>query len=192
MEKLYTTHDISSLLQMDASTISKWIDKGIITAFRTPGRHRRVRAGHLRDFLLAHRMPVPEELGGGMVKLLVVDDEKPVLDGIKRAFKPHAAQVAVVTTTSAVEALLLVSEERPHGLLIDLNMPDMDGLEVLRRIRARHQLDGVKLIAMTAKQNADLVGQALKAGAVACLTKPVDVAQVLELFKVPLAMTAKR
>jgi CheY-like chemotaxis protein len=68
----------------------------------------------------------------------------------------------------------------------------MDGLEVLRRIRARHQLDGVKLIAMTARQNADLVGQALKAGAVACLTKPVDVAQVLELFKVPLAMTAKR
>ena len=134
---------------------------------------------------------LPEDLGGGLVRLLVVDDEEPALDAIKRAFKPFASQVEVVTTTSGVEALLMVSEERPHGMLIDLNMPDLDGLEVVRRVRAHKQLEGVRLVAMTARQNADIVEQSLKDGAVACLAKPVDVQQVLELFKVPLAMAAK-
>jgi len=80
MDQLFTTHDISRLLQVDPSTVSKWIDKGILMAFRTPGGHRRVRSSDLRTFLIAHQMPVPEELGSGVIRLLVVDDEKPVLE----------------------------------------------------------------------------------------------------------------
>ncbi|MHB8872191.1 MAG: response regulator [Myxococcaceae bacterium] len=192
MEKLYTTHDISRLLQMDSSTISKWVDKHFITAFRTPGRHRRVRASDLRAFLVGNQMPIPEELGSGAVRLVVVDDEKPVLDAIKRAFKPLASQVEVTTTTSGVEALLLVSEQRPHGLLIDLDMPGMDGLEIVQRLRARTQLEGVRSVTMTARHTAEAEQQSLKAGAVACLAKPIDVQQVLELFRVPLALAARK
>lgn len=191
MESLYTTHDISRLLQVDPSTVSKWIDRGILFAFRTPGGHRRVRSGDLRSFLIAHQMPVPDELGSGTVQLLVVDDEKPVLDAVKRAFKPYANQVDVVTTTSGVEAILLVSEGKPHGMLIDLNMPDLDGLEVCRRIRSRKALEGVRLITMTARHSQEVADQSLKAGAIACLPKPVDVQQVLDLFRVPIGLGKK-
>lgn len=191
MDQLYTTHDISRLLQVDPSTVSKWIDRGILLAFRTPGGHRRVRAGDLRAFLIQHQMPVPDELGSGAIKLVIVDDEKPVLEAMKRAFKPFAAQVELVTTTSGVEAVLLVSEQRPHGLLIDLNMPDLDGLEVCRRIRSRKPLDGVKIITMTGRHTPDQVEASMKAGATACLPKPVDVQQVLEQFKIPMALSSQ-
>jgi excisionase family DNA binding protein len=191
MEPLYTTHEISRIIQVDPSTVSKWIDKGILVAFRTPGRHRRVRASDLRSFLVAHEMPMPEELGSSLVKLLIVDDEKPVLDAIKRAFKPYAAQVEVNTTTSGVEALLLISEQKPHGLLIDLSMPDMDGLEVVRRVHSRKQLEGVRCLTMTSRPSQDLTAQSTKAGALACLAKPIDPRLVLELFRVPMAMATK-
>lgn len=187
-DQLYTTHDISRLLQVDPSTVSKWIDRGILMAFRTPGGHRRVRSADLRAFLITHQMPVPEELGSGVVKLLVVDDERPVLDALKRAFKPYSNQVELQTTSSGVEALLLVSEQKPHGMLIDLNMPDIDGLEVCRRIRARKQMEGVRLITMTSLHSPEVVEQSLQAGAIACLPKPLDVQQVLELFRVPMAL----
>ncbi|NNB85525.1 response regulator [Corallococcus exiguus] len=187
-DQLYTTHDISRLLQVDPSTVSKWIDRGILMAFRTPGGHRRVRSTDLRTFLVTHQMPVPEELGSSTVRLLVVDDERPVLDAIKRAFKPHANQVELQTTTSGVEALLLVSEQKPHGMIIDLNMPDIDGIEVCKRIRARKQMEGVRLITMTSMHTPDVVEQSKQAGAVACLAKPLDVTQVMELFRVPLAL----
>ncbi|MFZ5468678.1 MAG: response regulator [Myxococcota bacterium] len=192
MEQLYTTHDISRLLQVDPSTVSKWIDRGILLAFRTPGGHRRVRSGDLRSFLIAHEMPVPEELGAGPVKLVVVDDEKPALEAIKRAFKPYASQVELVTTTSGIDAILLVSELRPHGLLIDLNMPEIDGLEVVRRVKGRKQLEGVRLMTMTGRYNQELAEASVKAGAIACFPKPLEVEKVLELFRVPLALGARR
>ena len=192
MESLYTTHDISRLLQVDPSTVSKWIDRGILLAFRTPGGHRRVRSGDLRSFLITHQMPVPDELGSGTVQLLMVDDEKPVLDALKRAFKPYANQVELTSTTSGVEALLLVSEHKPHGMLVDLSMPDLDGLEVCRRIRARKALEGVRIITMTGRYTPDVVEQSLKAGATACMAKPVDVQQVLDVFRIPIGLTAKR
>lgn len=191
MEALYTTHDISQLLQVDPSTVSKWIDRGILTAFRTPGGHRRVRSSDLRTFLIAHQMPIPDELGSGIIKLLVVDDEKPVLDAIKRAFKPFAEQVQLTTTSSGIEALLMVAELKPHGMLIDLNMPDLDGYEVVRRIKARKPLEGVRLITMTARDSADAQAESLKAGAVACLSKPLNPQQLLDLFRVPLSLTTK-
>lgn len=191
MDQLYTTHDISRLLQVDPSTVSKWIDRGILMAFRTPGGHRRVRSSDLRSFLIAHQMPVPEELGSPVVRLLVVDDEKAVLDSVKRTFKPFASQIELTTTTSGVEALLLVSEQKPHGMLIDLNMPDIDGLEVCRRIRARKQLESVRLITMTGRHSQDTIDASLKAGAIACLPKPVDAQQVVDLFRVPIALNTR-
>ena len=191
-DTLYTTHDISRLLQVDPSTVSKWIDRGILLAFRTPGGHRRVRSADLRTFLITHQMPVPEELGSGTVKLLVVDDERQQLDAIKRAFKPYASQVELTLTSSGVEALLVVSENKPHGMLIDLNMPDIDGLEVCRRIRARKPLESVRLITMTSHLTPELEEQSREAGALACLAKPFEVQQVLELFRVPLALNAAK
>lgn len=191
-DTLYTTHDISRLLQVDPSTVSKWIDRGILLAFRTPGGHRRVRSADLRTFLITHQMPVPEELGSGTVKLLVVDDERQQLDALKRAFKPYAAQVELTLTSSGVEALLVVSENKPHGMLIDLNMPDIDGLEVCRRIRARKPLESVRLITMTSNLTPELAEQSREAGALACLAKPFEVQQVLELFRVPLALNAAK
>jgi excisionase family DNA binding protein len=191
-DRLYTTHDISRLLQVDPSTVSKWIDRGILLAYRTPGGHRRVRSKDLRTFLIAHEMPLPDELGSDVVRLVIADDEKSTLEAIKRVFKPYGAQFEITTTGSGIEALLLVSEHRPHGLVIDLNMAEIDGFEVVRQLKSRKALEGVKLIAMTERHTPEVVEKALEAGAVLCLPKPLEVAHLLELFKLPLAMGAKK
>jgi len=191
MDPLYTTHDISRLLQVDPSTVSKWIDRGILLAFRTPGGHRRVRGADLRTFLIAHQMPLPDELGSPTVRLLAVDGDRQELESLRRTFRGRAPQLELTTTPSGVEALLLVSELKPHGMLVDLNLPDMDGLEICRRIRARKALEGVRLLTMTRRHGPESVDLSLKAGAVACFAKPVEVEAVVELFRVPLAMGAK-
>lgn len=56
--QLYTTHDVARMLQVDASTVAKWIDKKMLVAFRTPGGHRRVRATDFRTFCATHNMPI--------------------------------------------------------------------------------------------------------------------------------------
>jgi excisionase family DNA binding protein len=63
-----TTHEIASLLEFDPSTVSKWVDRGLLGAFRTPGGHRRIGRLDLIAFLRAHQMPVPAALGAEPAK----------------------------------------------------------------------------------------------------------------------------
>lgn len=185
MDSLFTTHDAARILGIHPFTVGRWIDQGLLKAYRTAGGHRRVRGPELRRYLLEHDMPVPQELansGGTKLKLLIVDDEQLMLNALKRSFKPFAGEVDLTMTTSAVDALLLLADIRPDAMLIDINMPDLDGFEVCRRVRAFKPLEDVKLVVMTALYRSDIVGSALRAGAVACLAKPIDVKEVLSLM----------
>jgi excisionase family DNA binding protein len=191
MDRLLTTHDIAEMVQVDASTISKWIDRGILVAFRTPGGHRRVRAGDLVTFLRQHEMPVPEELAGSIVQLLAVDADKTSLDALKRVLKPHATTITLYTTTSGIEGVLLTSELRPHGVLVDLDLPDLDGLELCRAIRARPAFAAIRVVTMTSRHSKALHDKSLAAGAASCLPKPIELEDLLNLFRVPVALARK-
>ncbi|RLD16155.1 MAG: hypothetical protein DRI36_06100, partial [Caldiserica bacterium] len=59
-EKTFTTFDIAKILDVYPSTVAKWIDKGELNAFTTPGGHRRVRKSDLVSFLKKHNIPVPD------------------------------------------------------------------------------------------------------------------------------------
>ena len=175
--KPLTTHDVAHMLQVDASTVSKWIDKNLLLAYRTPGGHRRVRTSDLRKFLEEHNMPVPDELAGRKVRLLAVDDEPKNLRALSRALHPISDRLEFVTTTSAIDGLLKLGEERFDGLLVDLEMPELDGLEVIRRVRAHSSLAEVTIVAMTTSASAAATKDAIEAGAALCLKKPVDIDQ---------------
>ncbi len=68
-----------------------------------------------------------------MAKILIVDDEQPVCDLLSRIFNRHGHQA--VTATGGYDALVAFQEYRPDVTVLDLRMPEMDGLAVLRRIR---------------------------------------------------------
>lgn len=89
----------------------------------------------------------------------------------------------MTTTSSGIEALLLLGELQPDAALIDLNMPDLDGFEVLRRVRKFKSLAGVTLVAMTGHHTPSANAMSLKSGAIACLAKPFDAGSVLMLIK---------
>src|SRR5438552_9633636 len=71
---------------------------------------------------------------------------------------------------------------RPDVVLCDIGLPDIDGFEVARRIRARADLAATRLIALTGYGQAEDMRQALKAGFEAHLTKPVNLEQLMALL----------
>jgi excisionase family DNA binding protein len=192
MESLFTTHDVARLIQVNASTVSKWIDKSILIAFRTPGGHRRVREGDLKTFLQAHHMPIPPELGAANFRLLIVDDEKSIVQSLKRALQRKAPHVEVLTATSGIEAIWLLADEKPNAALINVHMRDVDGFEVCRAVRARKSLEGVTLVMTTVAVTPAIRAKSQQAGAIQCLAKPVDVRELLALFRVPIALSHGR
>lgn len=179
-DRSLTTHEVGRLLAVHPFTIGRYVDDGTLKGFKTAGGHRRVLASELRRYMEAHQMPVPPELEAGddRLRLLIVDDDAAVLRALKRVFKPLAAEVEVLTTDSPIEALLMVGAQRPDALLFDLEMPVLNGLELLRRLRGAKG-KGLRLIAMTGLGRTDVIGSALREGALAVLEKPIDPVAVL-------------
>ena len=131
------------MLQVDPSSVAKWIDRGVLLAFRTPGGHRRVRAADLVQLLEAHRMPIPRELGAVRVRVLAL-----VGEGAGRRLGEVLAgegTLELVLSSSPVEVLLNLGDEAFDGLIIDLELPGVDALDLVRRIRAREKLERLKI-----------------------------------------------
>ncbi len=119
---------------------------------------------------------VATELGG--LKVLVVDDQADARDLITRVLVACAADV--ITASSAEEALTLLQTELPSLLISDIGMPDMDGFELIRRVRALEPEQGGRIpaIALTAFARSEDRTRALRAGFVAHLSKPVDATEL--------------
>ena len=102
-------------------------------------------------------------------RLLLVDDEPLILEVLREHFK---ADYDVETALNGADALGAVVRARPDVVLLDINMPRMNGIEVLRDIK---QIDAsIAVIMVTANEQIALAAEALTGGAFAYVPKPFD------------------
>jgi len=185
-DQLLTSSEVGELLQVNPSSVKKWVDDGLLAAFRTPGGHRRIRAADLVTFLVRHDMPIPSDLQDAAKKrLLIVDDEVDQLKALSRSFKRFADRIEVQTTANGIDALVLVGSFHPHAVLLDVYMPGIDGLEVCRRLKKNPATKDVQVYVVSGSFTSALEQKALEAGAAKCLPKPIDVRNVVSLMFPP-------
>ena len=190
-DKLLTSHQVGEILQVNPSSINKWVNDGRIQAFRTPGGHRRIRAGDLVAFLEKHKMPVPRPLAGlSRRRLLIVDDSPKQLEALKRRLKPHSDRVELAVAANGVDALVQLGSFRPHVMVIDVTLSEVDGFEVCRRLKANGETRGIDVILTTDVASKETEMEALEAGAKRCLVKPIDINLLLEVLGLPVQATA--
>jgi DNA-binding response OmpR family regulator len=103
-------------------------------------------------------------------RILVVDDEQSVVEVLSEYFSGQG--YTVVTASSGEEALRTLPEYRPSVVLLDVRMPGLDGVEVLRRIRGMDK--DVAVIMVTANEDVELARETLKLGAFDYVAKPFD------------------
>lgn len=113
------------------------------------------------------------------IKILVVDDDIDTRELIKRVLEDCKAEVLIAG--SAAEALPMVENARPQVLLSDIGMPEMDGYELLKRIRALGPDRGGKIpaIALTAFARTEDRTRALRAGFIIHVSKPVEPSELI-------------
>ena len=105
-----------------------------------------------------------------MTKLLVVDDEEEICDFLKCFFEER--HFKVTTALSGEEALERVREEQPDVCLLDIKMPGIDGIQVLKEIK--REFPRVKVIMVTALEASEKIEEAVKIGADNYITKPLS------------------
>ena len=112
--------------------------------------------------------PPPAKAAGDSI--LVVDDEPPICELLQRFLSLRGYRVQVAS--DGPQALAAVDREVPQLIVLDMNMPGMNGVEVLRQLRAKQYAGGV--ILLTTSQDDSLLQEALDLGSVDVMGKPVD------------------
>ena len=113
-----------------------------------------------------------------MPSLLIVDDEPAILLAFRRAFRDAALEL--VTAGTAAEGLALARSRHPDVIVLDVNLPDGNGLDIYRQLRA---LDArCPVIFVTGKSTTDTAIEAMKLGAYDYLFKPVELPHIREVI----------
>jgi len=105
-----------------------------------------------------------------MARILVVDDEIAIVDILKSFLEEKEHKV--FTAYDGVEAVEVTKRERPHVILLDIYLPKMDGIQVLKAVREFD--DTIGIIIMTGFREKDVAQEALKLGAFDYINKPFD------------------
>ncbi|MFW6216463.1 MAG: sigma-54-dependent transcriptional regulator, partial [Desulfohalobiaceae bacterium] len=114
-------------------------------------------------------------------QLLIVDDEQDMLQGLQRLLSFELQDVEVEVSSHSAQALRLLQEQGFDLVLLDIRMPDMDGLELLQRIK---QLDPwITVIMMTAYGSIEIAVQSIKQGAYDFISKPFEMQDLLRLLR---------
>jgi DNA-binding NarL/FixJ family response regulator len=106
------------------------------------------------------------------VRVLIADDHRLMVEGTKQALERAGGFEIVGTAVTGVQVLPLVRRLKPELVLLDLRMPQMDGLTCLSKIRK--EFPDVKVAILSVSQDPELIQTALKRGANAYIVKSID------------------
>lgn len=182
-----TTGEVASRCQVSVGTVKNWIEAGQLEAFRTPGRHFRIRASELERFQAAFGFGSEGDEGP---KVLVVDDQQDFVDLAQDALKELLPGATIEGVCGGYEALLKIGSLQPHLLVLDLRMPGLDGFEVCRRVKEAPATKATRIVAMTGFEDDQAEQLALTCGADAFVTKRAGLAALGRRIKSLLAADA--
>ena len=168
-----TIKDVTQYLKLNRMTIYKLAKKGKLPAVKI-GSEWRFDKELIDDWLkekFGVRSPGKKEIKEKTGRtVLIVDDEKHICDFFASIVEKQGYRVEVAT--NGQKALKLVKEARPALILLDLEMPGMDGIEVLEELK--RMKNTVPIIALSAYGELDLNIKATRLGSHNCIAKPFN------------------
>ena len=116
-----------------------------------------------------------------MLTILITDDEPHVVELVRVTLEDE--RVRVIEASDGATALALADQLEPELIFLDVNLPDLSGIEVCRRLRRQPRLAGSSIVMLTAAAQQEDISRGLAAGATQYLTKPFSSVRLLSLVE---------
>lgn len=183
VKDVLTTGEVAKICNVAPRTVSKWFDSGALHGYRIPGsKDRRIPLNQLIRFMKQHGMPL-NGLMTGCTRVQIVDDEQDIVEVLEKILE-NEAKYEVEVAKSGFSAGITAEKFRPHVLLLDMHLRDVDGKEVCKQVKSSADLQLTKVIAMSGKMSdEELKGLIQPGGFDGFLKKPFHVRQVIEAIE---------
>lgn len=175
-----TTGEVARICKVAPRTVTKWFDSGQLRGYRIPGsKDRRIPVTQLIRFMRQNNMPLDGMVHFTKTRVLIVDDETDIVDML-RDLLGQQTTYDVQVARNGFEAGLAAEKIKPHVILLDINLGDINGRDVCKIVRMNPDLQMTKVIAMSG-QLTDAEGAALLTqGFEGFLKKPFTVQGVIQ------------
>jgi excisionase family DNA binding protein len=179
MKTVFTTGEAAKICKVSQQTIIRCFDSGQLKGFRVPGsRFRRIPRDQLYAFMKDNGIPT-DALESGKRKVLIVDDDVDLVDLLVDVFE-RDGRFDIRTANNGFDAGMLVKEFQPDLVVLDVMLPDINGLEVCQRVRDDKNMPDVNIICISGMVEQDKVQDLKDAGADDFMQKPFTVEALLE------------
>ncbi len=175
-----TLGQAAKYLGVAQSTMRKWSDQGRVSAFYTPGGHRRYKLADLDLFLSRSRKADTAVAPSGPL-VLIVDDDAGLREFVRVSLEAEGYEVR--EAGSAKEGLEVLNRDSPDLVLLDVMMPQVDGWEMLRQVQERHGVGTFPVIMFSGKADERSATEAASRGAQGFIGKPFDPRALVESAK---------
>jgi excisionase family DNA binding protein len=187
LKDVLTTGEVAKICNVAPRTVSKWFDSGALHGYRIPGsKDRRIPLNQLIRFMKLHNMPL-NGLMSGCTRIMIVDDEQDIVEVLEKILE-NEARYEVEVAKGGFAAGVLAEKFRPHVILLDMHLRDIDGREVARQVKNNPDLQLTKVIAMSGRMSEEEARGLLGGGFDGFLKKPFHVRQVVEAIEDAMAV----
>ena len=182
-KEVLTTGEVARICKVARRTVTKWFDSGQLRGYRIPGsKDRRVPVSQLVRFMRQNNIPLTGMAQFTKTRVLIVDDEAEIVDML-RDLLASRTNYDVHVARNGFEAGVGVERIKPHAILLDINLGDIDGREVCKAVRNNPELQVSRVIAMSG-QLSDGDGAALvQQGFDGFLKKPFTMQGVIQAIE---------
>ena len=177
-----TTSRMADYCTVRVETVTRWVREGSLGAHTTAGGRYRIPIDTAIRFMREHNIPIPDELISGQEakRVLAVDDESAILENMVAMLEHCSLALDVRTESNGISACIAMGSFKPHLLILDLKMPEMNGYEVCERVRTDPTTQDTRILVVTGYASPENVERARAAGADEILTKPFQMEEFLE------------
>jgi len=185
-KRIFTTGEAADVCKVSQQTIIRCFDSGRLGGFRVPGsKFRRIPRADLIKFMRDNEIPT-DLLEAGPKRILLVDDDPQIIDMFKDLLsREHGVEVK--TCSTGYDAGLLTESFRPHLIILDYMLPDINGNIVCQRLREREEFKDTKIVFVSGVVDAKEIDALRAVGADDFIRKPFDVSHLMTRVKQMLA-----
>lgn len=178
-KKIFTTGEAAEVCKVSQQTIIRCFDSGRLSGFRVPGsKFRRIPRDELVRFMRQNGIPV-DTIEDGLKRILAVDDDAQILEMFV-AILSKDPRLEVKTASSGYDAGLLTESFRPHLMLLDYMLPDINGTAVCQRVRSNPAYKDMKILIVSGMVAQNEIQPIMAAGANDFLKKPFNIATLMQ------------
>jgi two-component system, OmpR family, response regulator len=185
-KRIFTTGEAADVCKVSQQTIIRCFDSGRLGGFRVPGsKFRRIPRADLIKFMRDNDIPT-ELIEAGPRRVLVVDDDPQIVEMFKDLLSKDPS-IELRSAGNGYDAGLLTESFRPHLIILDYMLPDINGNIVCQRLREREEFKDTRIIFVSGVVDQKEIEQLLSAGADEFIRKPFDVTHLMSRVKEMLA-----